>query len=260
MSLNDNTLADTRVVRRIHWFKYAAPQNFFSIAGKLIPWLAAIAVVLGVLGLYIGFFMAPTDHQQGEAYRIIFVHVPAAWMSMFIYLVMAFWAGIGLAFNTRMSSMMASALAPTGAMFAFLALWTGALWGKPTWGAWWVWDARLTSELILLFLYVGFMALQASIDEPRRADKAGAVLALVGVINVPIIYFSVQWWNTLHQGSSLNMKSAPTMAMTMLMGMLIMALAFWAYTIAVTLMRVRCIVLDRERHTDWVKHYLETKQ
>ena len=260
MSLNDNTLSDTPEVRRIHWFKYAAPQNFFSIAGKLIPWLAGVAVVLGVIGLYISFFMAPTDHQQGESYRIIFVHVPAAWMSMFIYLVMAFWAGIGLTFNTRMSSMMASALAPTGAMFTFLALWTGALWGKPTWGAWWVWDARLTSELILLFLYVGFMALQASIDEPRRADKAGAVLALVGVINVPIIYFSVQWWNTLHQGSSLTMKSAPTMAITMLMGMLIMALAFWAYTIAVTLMRVRCIVLERERHTDWVKQYLEAKQ
>ena len=260
MSLNDNTLSDTREVRRIHWFKYAAPQNFFSIAGKLIPWLAVVAVVLGVIGLYISFFMAPTDHQQGESYRIIFVHVAAAWMSMFIYLVMAFWAGIGLIFNTRMSSMMASALAPTGAMFTFLALWTGALWGKPTWGAWWVWDARLTSELILLFLYVGFMALQASIDEPRRADKAGAVLALVGVINVPIIYFSVQWWNTLHQGSSLTMKSAPTLAITMLMGMLIMALAFWAYTIAVTLMRLRCIVLERERHTDWVKHYLEAKQ
>ena len=176
-----------------------------------------------------------------------------------IYLVMAFWAAIGLAFNTRLSSMMASALAPTGAIFTFLALWTGALWGKPTWGAWWVWDARLTSELILLFLYVGFMALQASIDEPRRADKAGAVLALVGVVNIPIIYFSVQWWNTLHQGSSINMKSAPTMAMTMLMGMLIMALAFWAYTIAVSLLRLRCIILERERHTDWVKQTLGSK-
>jgi heme exporter protein C len=149
--------------------------------------------------------------------------------------------------------MMATALAPTGAMFTFLALWTGALWGRPTWGAWWVWDARLTSELILLFLYVGFMALQASIDEPRRADKAGAVLALVGVINIPIIYFSVQWWNTLHQGSSINFKSAPTMAATMLLGMLLMALAFWAYTIAVTLVRLRCIVLERERHTEWGK-------
>jgi heme exporter protein C len=238
---------------RIHWFKYASPQSFFPLAGKLIPWFFAIAALLGILGLYIGFFVAPTDHQQGDAYRIIFLHVPAAWMSMLVYLAMAFWAALGLAFNTRLSSMMASALAPTGAMFTFLALWTGALWGKPTWGAWWVWDARLTSELILLFLYVGFIALQASIDEPRRADKAGAVLVLVGVVNVPVIYFSVQWWNTLHQGSSINMTSAPTMAMTMLLGMLVLALAFWAYTIAVSLTRLRCIVLERERHSDWLK-------
>lgn len=256
MSISNNVLAETRDSGRIHWFKYASPQTFFPIAGKLIPWFAAIAIILGVIGLYVGFFLAPTDRQQGDAYRIIFLHVPAAWMSMFVYMVMAFWAAIGLAFNTRMSSMMASALAPTGAMFTFLALWTGALWGKPTWGAWWVWDARLTSELILLFLYVGFMALQASIDEPRRADKAGAVLALVGVINVPVIYFSVQWWNTLHQGSSINMKGAPSMALTMLLGMLIMALAFWAYTIAMTLVRVRCIVLERERHTEWVREWI----
>lgn len=260
MSISNNVATSARTPNGFHWFKYASPQPFFPLAGKLIPWFAAVAVVLCIAGLYIGFFVAPTDHQQGDAYRIIFLHVPAAWMSMFIYIVMAFWAGIGLAFNTRMSSMMASALAPTGAMFTFLALWTGALWGKPTWGAWWVWDARLTSELILLFLYVGFMALQASIDEPRRADKAGAVLALVGVVNVPVIYFSVKWWNTLHQGSSINLRSAPTMAMTMLLGMLIMALAFWAYTIAVSLVRVRCILLERERHTDWVKQYMESNK
>lgn len=255
----NNSLSARSGTNRIHWFKFAAPQNFFWLSGKLIPWFAVIGVILGLVGLYISFFVAPTDHQQGESYRIIFVHVPAAWMSMLIYLVMATWAAIGLVFNTRTSSMMASALAPTGAMFTFLALWTGALWGKPTWGAWWVWDARLTSELILLFLYIGFMALQSSIDEPRRADKAGAVLALVGVVNVPIIYYSVKWWNTLHQGSSLTMKSSPTMVTTMLVGMLIMALAFWAYTIAMTLVRVRCIVLERERHTDWVKTYMESK-
>ena len=238
---------------RIHWFKYAAPNHFYFLAGRMIPWFGASAVLLTALGLYVGFFVAPTDFQQGDAYRIIFLHVPAAWMSMFVYVVMAFWAAIGLAFNTRMSSMMASALAPTGALFTFLALWTGALWGRPTWGAWWVWDARLTSELILLFLYIGFMALQASIDDVRRADKAGALIALVGVINVPIIYFSVQWWNTLHQGSSINMKGAPTMALTMLLGMLIMAFAFWAYTIAITLYRARCLILEREQQSDWVK-------
>jgi heme exporter protein C len=145
-------------------------------------------------------------------------------------------------------------------MFTFLALWTGALWGKPTWGAWWVWDARLTSELILLFLYLGFMALQAAIDDPRRADKAGAVLALTGVVNIPIIYFSVKWWNTLHQGASVSVTSAPTMAKTMLWGMLIMALGFWMYSIAVVLGRVRCVILERERHTEWVAEYVGAKR
>jgi heme exporter protein C len=175
---------------------------------------------------------------------------------MFIYCVMAGWAALGLAFNTRLSAMMASALAPTGAMFALLSLVTGALWGKPMWGTWWVWDARLTSELILLFLYLGFMALQAAIDEPKRADKAGAILALVGVVNVPIIYFSVRWWNTLHQGASVSMTQAPSMARIMLWGMLLMALSFWMYSIAIALVRVRAIILEREQHTEWVKHAL----
>jgi len=241
---------------RINWFKYSSPQTFFPLAGMLAPWFGALAAVFCVAGLYIGFFIAPTDHQQGEAYRIIFIHVPAAWMSMFLYLVMAFWAGVGLMFNTRLSGMMASALAPTGALFTFIALWTGSLWGKPTWGTWWVWDARLTSELILLFLYLGFMALQAAIDEPRRADKAGAVLALTGVVNIPIIYFSVRWWNTLHQGASVSLTSAPTMAATMFAGMAVMAFGFWFYSIATALVRVRCIILERERATDWVADYM----
>jgi heme exporter protein C len=141
---------------------------------------------------------------------------------------------------------MASAIAPTGAMFTFVALWTGALWGRPTWGAYWVWDARLTSELILLFLYLGFMALQASIDDRRRADRAGALLAIVGVVNVPIIYYSVQWWNTLHQGASVSLTRAPSMASTMLTGMLLVALAFWLYSIAAAMVRVRCIIRERE--------------
>src|SRR4051794_35603303 len=178
----DSIATMPRSFGRIHWFRYASPQIFYPAAGKMIPWFAAAALIFSALGLYIGFFVAPTDHQQGDAYRIIFLHVPAAWLSMFIYILMAFWAGLGLVLNTRLSSMMARALAPTGAMFTFLALWTGALWGRPTWGAWWVWDARLTSELILLFLYVGFMALQAAVDDPVRGDKAGAVLALVGIV------------------------------------------------------------------------------
>jgi len=238
---------------KLNWFYFAAPNTFYPLAGKMIPWFATAAVILAVIGLYIGFFVAPTDFQQGEGYRIIFVHVPTAWMSMFLYVVMAFWAAIGLAFNTRLSSMMAQAIAPTGALMAFLALWTGSFWGKPMWGTWWVWDARLTSELILLFLYIGFMALQASIDDPRRADRAGAVLAIVGVINVPIIYFSVQWWNTLHQGASVSITRSPSMATTMLWGMLVMALAYWMYSIAAVLVRVRAIILERERNADWVR-------
>jgi heme exporter protein C len=243
--------------RIVNWFRFSSPQAFYAPAGKMVPWFAAAAAILAALGLYIGLFVAPTDFQQGDAYRIIFVHVPASWMSMFVYVVMAAWAGLGLAFNARLSGMMASALAPTGAMFAFLSLWTGALWGKPTWGTYWVWDARLTSELVLFFLYVGFLALQAAIDDPRRADKAGAVLALVGVVNIPIIYFSVQWWNTLHQGASVSVTRAPSMAATMFAGMIVMALAFWMYAIAVSLARVRAIILERERHAGWVRELPE---
>jgi heme exporter protein C len=230
----------------IRWFWYASPQTFFPLAGKIARVCAVLAVLFALAGLYVGFFVAPTDAQQGEVYRIIFIHVPAAWMSMFLYLVMASWAAVGFAWHTRLSAMMARALAPTGALFTFIALWTGSLWGKPTWGTWWVWDARLTSELILLFLYFGFMALQASIDDRRRADRAGAVLAIVGVVNVPIIYYSVNWWNTLHQGASVSFSKAPSMAATMFTGMILMALAFWMYSIAVALTRVRCEIAETE--------------
>jgi heme exporter protein C len=242
-----------RSVRGDWWLRYAAPQAFFPIAGRMIPYFWILAVLFTLGGLYLGFFVAPTDHQQGDAYRIIFLHVPAAWMSMFLYVMLALWGAAGFVLNTRLSGMMASAIAPTGAMFTFLALWSGALWGKPTWGTWWVWDARLTSELILLFLYVGFIALKASIDDPRRADRAGAVLALVGVVNVPIIYFSVQWWNTLHQGASVSLTKSPSMATTMLWGMLLVALGAWMYSIAVSLARVRLIIRERERELAWMQ-------
>jgi len=226
------------------WFWYASPQTFFPLAGTIARWCGPAAALLCIAALYVGFFVAPTDAQQGEVYRIIFIHVPAAWMSMFLYLVMAFWAALGLALNTRLSGMMASALAPTGALFTFIALWTGSLWGRPTWGTYWVWDARLTSELILLFLYLGFIALQAAIDDRRRAERAGAILAIVGVVNIPIIYYSVQWWNTLHQGASVSFSRAPTMAAAMFTGMILMALAFWMYSIAVSLARVRCMIRE----------------
>ena len=244
----------------ISWFKYSAPSSFYPLAGRLIPWFGTAAAILALIGLYIGFFVAPTDYQQGEAYRIIFIHVPAAWMAMFAYLVMAGWCAASLIWNTRMSAMMAQAIAPTGAMFAFVSLWTGAFWGRPTWGAYWVWDARLTSTLILLFLYLGYMALRAAIDDERRADRASALLALVGVVNVPIIYFSVRWWNTLHQGATVSMTAAPKMAQTMLAAMLIMSFAAWFYTIAVALHRARSLVLEREAHTDWVRAQVEERK
>ncbi len=236
----------------VNWYKYASPAAFYPLAGRLVPWFGWAAAILAVLGLAVGLGIAPTDFQQGEAYRIIFIHVPAAWMSMFIYLVMAFWGALALGFNTRLSAMLAQSLAPTGALMTFIALWTGALWGRPTWGTYWAWDARMTSELILLFLYLGVIALRNAVEDPRRADRACSVLSLVGAVNVPIIYFSVQWWNTLHQGASVSLTAAPRMATIMLSGMLIMAVAAWFYTIAVSLHRVRSIILERERGGAWV--------
>jgi heme exporter protein C len=241
------------MTRELRFFTFASPMRFYSLAGALLPWLWLLALGLTAAGLYIGFFVAPTDATQGDAYRIIFIHVPAAWMSMLLYLVMAGWAALGWAFNARLAAMVAHAIAPTGALFTFIALWTGAFWGRPAWGTWWVWDARLTSELILLFLYLGYMALVAAIDDTRRADQAGALLAVVGAVNVPIIYFSVKWWNTLHQGATISMTAAPKMASTMLTAMLLMTFAFWAYAFAVIFTRTRALVIERERHADWVR-------
>ena len=242
-----------------NWYKYASPAAFYPLAGRLVPWFGWAAAILAVLGLAVGLGIAPTDFQQGEAYRIIFIHVPAAWMSMFLYVVMAVWSAFALGFNTRLSAMMAQAIAPTGALMTFIALWTGAFWGRPTWGTYWAWDARMTSELILLFLYLGVIALRSAIDDPRRADRACAVLTLVGAVNVPIIYFSVRWWNTLHQGASVSLTAAPKMASLMLAGMLVMSFAAWAWCIAAALWRVRAIILERERGSAWVATLPEIK-
>ncbi len=236
----------------MNWFRFASPASFYPLAGRLAPGFAIAAVVLAAIGLWLGLILAPTDAQQGEVYRVIFIHVPAAWMSMFIYVVMAFWCAISLGFNARLAAMLAQALAPTGALFTAIALWTGALWGKPTWGTYWAWDARMTSELILLLLYFGYMALRNAIDDPRRADRASSVLALVGAVNVPIIHFSVKWWNTLHQGASVSVTAAPKMATIMLTGMLVMTFAAWFYSIAVVLVRARAIILERERGALWI--------
>jgi len=236
----------------INWFRFSSPATFYPLAAKLAPWFAWAAAVLAAIGLYIGLVVAPTDFQQGDAYRIIFLHVPAAWMSMFLYVVMAGWSAIALGYNTRLSAMMAQAIAPTGALMTLIALVTGAFWGRPTWGTYWAWDARMTSELILLFLYLGVIALRNAIDDPRRADRACALLTITGVVNIPIIYFSVQWWNTLHQGSTVSLTKAPAMAAIMLTGMLIMSFAAWFYAIAVVLVRARTIIVERERGSTWI--------
>ncbi|MES9897636.1 MAG: heme ABC transporter permease CcmC [Sedimenticola sp.] len=246
--------------RLINWFKFSSPSTFYPLAGRMVTLFSILAVVLIAVGLYMSFFIAPTDYKQGEGYRIIYIHVPAAWMSMFIYVVMAGWSILGLIYNTRISAMMTSALAPTGAIFAFLSLWTGAFWGKPMWGTWWVWDARLTSALILFFLYLGFIALQGAIDDNRRSDRAGALLVMVGIVNIPIIYFSVKWWNTLHQGATIKMSGGASMDPVMLWTMLIMTFGFWAYAIAAAMSRVRSIILERERDTTWVSELPEVNR
>ncbi|MDR0247082.1 MAG: heme ABC transporter permease CcmC [Burkholderiales bacterium] len=239
-------------------FKYAAPAQFYPLAGKMALWFGVSAAVLAAIGLVIGLYIAPIDVTQKDSYRIIYIHVPAAWMSMFLYVVMAFWGALALGLNTRLSAMMAQSIAPTGAIMTALALWTGALWGKPTWGTYWAWDARMTSELILLFLYLGIIALRNAIDDPRRADKACSVLALVGVVNVPIIYYSVNWWNTLHQGATIKVGNSSIDAI-MLAGLLIMVFAFWFYSIAVTLVRLRAIMLEREIGAAWVARQVGVK-
>ena len=233
-------------------FLFSSPPTFYRLAGTLAPWFFVLAAILAAAGLYVGFRVAPVDAVQGEVYRIIFLHVPAAWLSMFLYFVMACWGAVALVFNTRLSAMMARAIAPTGALFTFIALWSGAFWGKPTWGTYWVWDARMTSELVLLFLYFGFIALANAFEDPRRGDRASALLAIIGLVNLPIIYFSVQWWNTLHQGASVSFKGT-SMHVAMLQGMLLMAFACWMYAIGAALVRVRSIILEREARTRWVR-------
>lgn len=228
------------------------PQGFYFFAGKTIKPLFALAAVIAAVALYLGFFVCPIDATQGNSYRIIFIHVSSAWMSMLIYVLMAVFSAFAMATNNRMCSIFAAAMAPTGAFMCFLALFSGAVWGRPTWGAYWVWDARLTSELILLFLYLGFLALQSSIADIKRADKACALIALVGVVNVPIIYFSVRWWNTLHQGASITSRGS-SIATIMLVTLLLMVAAFWLYSLAATFARTRTIILERERREAWAQ-------
>jgi heme exporter protein C len=229
-----------------------SPKHFYRIAGRWIPWLAVLCVLLMLYGLYQGMVVAPTDYQQGDSYRIMFIHVPSAWMSLFVYMVMAGAGAVGLIWHMKLAEVIAISSAPIGASFTFLALITGAIWGKPMWGAWWVWDARLTAELILLFLYLGVMALYSAIEDKRTAARAIAILAIVGVVNIPIIHYSVEWWNTLHQGPTVTKFDAPSIDLRMLIPLLVMAVAFKLFYLLVVLMRARVEVLERERNAQWV--------
>jgi heme exporter protein C len=233
--------------------KFASPPHAYRLAGRLAPWFGWPAFLLILVGLYGGLVLAPADYQQGDGFRILYVHAPSAWMSMFIYGAMAIAAAIGLVWRIKLAHAIAAASAPIGAWFTFLALATGSIWGKPMWGTWWVWDARLTSELILLFLYLGLMALRASIDDRDRADRAAAVLAIVGIVNLPIIHYSVYWWNTLHQGATITKLGKPSITGDMLWPLLVMLTGFSLYYGAVLMTRWRAEILRRERDASWLR-------
>jgi heme exporter protein C len=254
--MDNSHLSSSQPTKKINWFAFSAPSRFYALTQKIIPLCWFMALSFGIAGLVIGLLYAPTDATQGDSYRIIFIHVPSAWMSMVLYTAMAFWAAIGLIFNARLAYRLSISIAPTGALMTFIALWTGALWGKPTWGTWWVWDARLTTELILLFLYIGYISLYQAIDDERKAAKAASLLAIIGVVNVPIIYFSVKWWNTLHQGATITMTKAPSMESSMLLALLLMTVAFWAYAFAAVFTRTSQTSLIEDHHADWVKAVL----
>jgi heme exporter protein C len=239
----------------LFFHKTGSPPWFYNFSGKLIPWLWAGFLLLAAYGLYLGLLVAPADYQQGESVRIMYVHVPAAWMSMMIFGLMAIWGFIALVWRIRIMEVLIISSAPIGAAFTIIALITGSLWGRPTWGTYWVWDARLTSELVLLFLYFGVIALYNSYDEPRKAARAASLMAIVGAINLPIIHFSVEWWNTLHQGSSIG-TSGNSIDTSMLWPLLYMAIAFKFYYGANLLSRARVRLLKQDHRKRWVQDLL----
>ncbi len=239
------------------WFhRLASPPHAYRLATGLGPWLYAASAPLIAYGLFAGLFIAPPDYQQGDAFRIIYVHAPCAWLSLSAYTIMATAGTVALIWRIKIGHAVAAACAPIGASFTIGALVTGSLWGRPMWGTYWAWDPRLTSELILLFLYFGVMSLRQAFDDPARGDRAAAVLGLVGVINVPIIHFSVQWWNSLHQGATVTAFAKPTMPASMLAPLMGALLGFMMFFAAVLCTRLRAEVLMRERQANWIKEML----
>ncbi|EKD54017.1 MAG: hypothetical protein ACD_60C00130G0002 [uncultured bacterium] len=242
----------------LHWFnqKFLSPKNFYHTSGYLLPWIAIAFVGCFLYGSIDGLFIAPPDYQQGDGFRIIYVHVPSAFTAMAIYSVMAMAAFITLVFRIKIAAICMSCSARIGVWFTFLALITGSIWGKPMWGTWWIWDARLTSVLILFFLYLGFIALQSVITEQHHKELLSAVLALAGVINLPVIHYSVVWWNTLHQGPTLSQFAKPSIAPSMLYPLLAMIAAFLLFYVFLLLLRMRNHILLREMKSAWIKEIL----
>jgi len=235
------------------WFhRFGSPPHLYRLAGKLVPWFAWPAAILIAAGLYGGLVLAPLDYQQGDGFRIIYVHAPSAWLSLMAYTTMAVAAAVGLIWRMKVAHAVAASCAPIGAWFTVAALATGMLWGKPMWGTYWAWDPRLTAELVLLFLYLGYMGLRAAIEDPQRADRASAVLAIVGVVNVPIVHYSVEWWNSIHQAPSVMKFGKPSISWSMLSPLLIMFVGFTLLFAALVLVRVRGEILRRERQSRWV--------
>jgi heme exporter protein C len=239
----------------LFFHKMGSPPWFYRFSGRLLPWAWGIFAVLAAWGLFLGLLKAPPDYLQGESARIMYIHVPSAYMSMMIYALMAIMGIVGLVWRVRIAEILMISSAPIGAVFTALALATGSLWGRPTWGTFWVWDARLTSELVLLFLYLGVLGLYAAYDEPRKAARAAALLALVGVINLPIIHFSVQWWNTLHQPPSIT-ASGSSIHPSMLVPLLIMVAAWKFFYIANLLTRARLKLVEQDQRKRWVEETL----
>jgi heme exporter protein C len=240
------------------WFhRLASPPYIYALARRLTPWFGWLSGLLILAGLYGGLVLAPPDYQQGDGFRIIYVHAPSAWMSLMVYTTMALAAAVGLIWRMKVAHAVAASCAPIGASFTFAALVTGSLWGAPMWGTWWQWDPRLTSELILLFLYLGYMGLRSSIEDTQRADRASAVLAVVGIVNVPVIHYSVTWWNSLHQAPTVMRLGRPAMPPAMLAPLLVMLLAFTLFFVAVLLVRLRGEILSRERAASWIREVLE---
>jgi heme exporter protein C len=223
--------------------RFANPARFMRLSATLLPWLAAAAAGLLALGLFLALFVAPADYQQGEAVRIMYVHVPSAWMASAVYALMALASAVALIWRHPLADIAAQSAAPLGATFTLLCLVTGSLWGEPMWGTWWVWDARLTSVLVLFFLYLGYIALVHAFDDPGRAARSGAILALVGIVNLPIIKFSVDWWNTLHQPASVFRLGGPTIDASMLWPLLMVALGFTLFFVTLLLVRMRTLLI-----------------